>query len=177
MIIRERFQLPTKEDIFGGITGATLFSKLDASQAFWQVSLDKDSTHLTTFNTPYGRYQYTQLPYGLCSAPEVFHRTMEQMFENIEGVRVYMDDILVWGANHKEHKERLDQVKARIIKYGLIMNWAKCELERKEVVFIGEKLNKKGLSPSDERIEAIANMERPLDSLMSTSHTDKYCPN
>ena len=148
VIVREHFQLPTREEIFAGMAGATVFSKLDASQAFWQVKLAEESRDLTTFNTPFGRYRYTRLPYGLCSAPEVFHKTMEQMFSGIEGTRVYMDDILVWGKTVEEHAERLDQVKDRILKYGLLMNWKKCELGRKEIVFIGERLSEEGIRPA-----------------------------
>ena len=55
---------------------------------------------------------------------------MEQMFENIEGVRVYMDDILVWGKNKEEHNARLDKVKGRIKKFGLLMNWENVKLEK-----------------------------------------------
>ena len=88
-IMRERFQLPTREEIFAGMADATVFSKLDASQAFWQLRLSEDSKSLTTFNTPFGRYRYCRLPYGLCSAPEVFHKAMEVMMEGLEGVSLH----------------------------------------------------------------------------------------
>lgn len=183
VIVRERFQLPTRDEIFAGMAGARIFSKLDASQAFWQVKLSRASRHLTTFGTPFGRYMYTRLPYGLCSAPEVFHKTMEQMFEGIEGVRVYMDDILVWGKTDEEHKARLDEVKTRINKYNLLMNWEKCELGRKEVIFIGEKLDGEGVRPSAERVEAIVKMDTPTDreavqrALGSINYVGKFVPN
>ena len=50
---------------------------LDASHAFWQLPIHEDCKDLTTFNTPYGRYAYDQLAYGICSAPEAFHKVME----------------------------------------------------------------------------------------------------
>ena len=92
------------------MSGAKWFSKLDASHAFWQVKLSDNSRDYTTFNTPFGRYAYSRMPYGVCSAPEVFHKVMEQMFENIDGVRVYLDDLLVWGSNEEEHDRRLAEV-------------------------------------------------------------------
>ena len=162
-IVRERFQLPTRDEIFAGIQGATIFSKLDASQAFWQVRLEEGSRPLTTFVTPFEMYMYTRLPYGLCSAPEFFHKTMEQMFEDIEGVRVYMDDILIWAMSEEEHEGRLKMVKERIKKYNLYMNWDKCKLGRESVVFIGEELSKEGVRPSEDRIAAIMEMDRPVD--------------
>lgn len=161
-IKREHYPLPTREEIFSQIQNATVFSKLDASQAFWQIPLEENSKAYTCFNTPFGRYVYTRLPYGLASSPEVFHRSMEHMFGDLEGCRVYMDDILVWGKDVEQHNKRLADVKQRIAKYGLQMNWDKCELGQRQVTFIGETLNEKGVSPDERKVEAIKRMEKPL---------------
>jgi len=56
--------------------GATVFSMLDSSQGFWQLKFDEPSSYLCTFNTPFGRYQYRRLPFGISSAPEVYHKTL-----------------------------------------------------------------------------------------------------
>ena len=76
-ILREHYPLPKKEEIFAEMCGAKWFSKLDASQAFWQIKLCDKSKDYTTFNTPFGRWAYDRLPYGVCSAPEVFHKVMD----------------------------------------------------------------------------------------------------
>ena len=104
-IKREHFQIPTKEEIIGKLANATCFSKLDATAGFHQIQLDRPSSLLTTFNTPFGRYRYLRLPMGICSAPEVFHKTVHQFLEDIEVVSVYMDDIIVWGSTAAEHDE------------------------------------------------------------------------
>ena len=75
--------------------------------------LNSDQTPASTFNTPFGRYAYNRLPYGLCSAPEVFHKYMKVMFGNIEESCVYMDDILVWGSTEEEHNRQIQEVKDR----------------------------------------------------------------
>ena len=74
-IKREHFQIPTKEDILGKLANASCFSKLDGTAGFHQIRLERPSSLLTTFNTPYGRYIYLRLLMGICSAPEVFHKT------------------------------------------------------------------------------------------------------
>ena len=140
-ILREHYPLSKKEEIFAEMCGAKWFSKLDASQAFWQIKLCDKSKDYTTLNTPFGRWAYDRLPYGVCSAPEVFHKVMEQMMENINGVRVYMDDILVWGHTEKEHDERLEAVRDRIRKYGLMMNQEKCVVKKNAITFLGEELS------------------------------------
>ena len=55
----------------------------------------EESTWLTTFNTPFGRFKFERLPFGLVSAPEVFQRAMSKMFEDIEKCEVIVDDLLV----------------------------------------------------------------------------------
>ena len=92
---REHFQIATKEDILSRLSGAKFSSKLDATAGFRQIKLDRKSSLLTTFNTPFGRYRYSRLPTGICSAPEVFHKTVHQFMEHLEGVSVYLDDIIV----------------------------------------------------------------------------------
>ena len=78
---------------------ATVFLILDASSGFWQIKLDQESAKLCTFNTPFGRYMFKQLPFGLSSSQDVFQRVISQMLEDIEGVEVVVDDILFWGEN------------------------------------------------------------------------------
>ena len=160
-ILREHYPLPKKEEIFEEMCDAKWFSKLDASQAFWQFKLCDKSKDYTTFNTPFGRWAYDGLPYGVCSTPEVFHKVMEQMMENINGVRVYIDDILVWGHTEKEHDEHLEAVRDRIRKYGLMMNQEKCVVKKNAITFLGEELSEDGITPSQDRISAILKMNSP----------------
>ena len=71
-IQREHYPLPTIEEIATRLHGAKLFSVLDVQHGFWHVPLDEPSSFLTTFNTPFGRYRWKRMPFGICSAPEVF---------------------------------------------------------------------------------------------------------
>lgn len=73
-----------------------MFSKLDANSGFWIKPLDDESSRLT-FNTPFGRYRYLRLPFGISVAPEIFHKVMTDSFSDLPGVCIYLDDILVFG--------------------------------------------------------------------------------
>ena len=75
---------------------AKLFSILDAKCGFWQVPLSKESSKLTTFMTPVGRYAFLRMPYGITTGSEVFQRCMEQLFEGLP-CAIVIDDILVWA--------------------------------------------------------------------------------
>ena len=70
-VLREVHPLPKVDDTLAQMTGAKVFSKLDANSGFWQIPLAKTSRHLTTFITPFGRYYFNKLPFGIiASAPE-----------------------------------------------------------------------------------------------------------
>ena len=79
--------------------GGEKFTKLDMSQAYQQLQLDHESKRYTTINTHKGLFQYNRLPYGISSAPGIFQRNMENLLQNIPYVIVWVDDILVSGAN------------------------------------------------------------------------------
>ena len=94
---REHYQLPTIEEIATRLHGAKLFSVLDVRHGFWHVALDEASSLLTTFNTPFGRYRWRRMPFGLSSASEVFQRKMHEVIEGLQGVEVIADDFIVVG--------------------------------------------------------------------------------
>ena len=78
VLIRERFQLPTLDDILPKLKNAKVFTKLDVKEAFWHVKLDKESSLLTTMGTPFGRYRWARLPFGLSVSSEIFQRRLTQ---------------------------------------------------------------------------------------------------
>ncbi|XDV53655.1 hypothetical protein PO909_022102 [Leuciscus waleckii] len=77
---RPHHPMRTVEEVASQMANATLFSVLDAKSSFWQISLDSKSSLLTTFSTPFGRYRFLRMPFGINSASEVFQRAMEQIF-------------------------------------------------------------------------------------------------
>ena len=82
----ETFPLTRVDEVLAQLSGATTFSKLDANSGFWQIPLADQSRSLTTFITPYGRFQFNKLPFGITCAPELFHRRMSQILSRLERV-------------------------------------------------------------------------------------------
>ena len=97
--MREFHPLPAIDETLTQLSGARIFTKLDASAGFWQIPLAKESRPLTTFITPFGRYQFNALPFGITSAPELFQKRMNALLSNLKGVLCLMDNVLETRGN------------------------------------------------------------------------------
>ncbi|KAA3670036.1 uncharacterized protein DEA37_0010048, partial [Paragonimus westermani] len=161
VIIPERYSLPSPEEIFARMQGAKYFSFLDATQGFHHIKLDEESSYLTTFHTPFGRYRWLRMPFGISSASEVFHRAMVESLENLEGVEVFIDDITVYGSTRSEHDERLNKVLQRCNEKGIHLNKNKCKFAVQEAKFLGHYITTQGLKPDPEKVKAILEMPTP----------------
>ena len=84
------------------------------SQAYQQVELDESSRQFTVINTHKGLFQHTRLPFGILSAPAVFQRVMEGLLQDIPGVVVYIDDVLVTSKTDADHLKSLETVLKRM---------------------------------------------------------------
>ena len=160
-VLRERHPLPRVDDTLAQLTGATTFSKLDANSGFWQIPLSDESKLLTTFITPFGRYCYNKLPFGITSAPEHFQRRMNSLLLGLQGVLCVMDDIIVFGKNLQEHNSRLQTVLTRLSASGITLNSEKCEFSKNRLTFLGHVIDSKGISPDPSKTAAITNMDPP----------------
>ena len=99
------------------------------------------------FNSPFARFHFRHLPFGLCSAPEVFQAA--RVLEGLASVKVV---ILIWGTTKHEHDERLKKVQERINQYGV--KFDKCVIGA-SITFLGDRYSAKGIKSMAEIIEAI----------------------
>ena len=160
-VLREVHPLPKVEETLAKLTGATVFSKLDANSGFWQIPLSKECQHLTTFITPFGRYCFHKLPFGISSAPEHFQKQMSRILEREEGTVCHIDDVLVFGRTQQEHDLRLHSVLQKIAAAGVTLNEAKCEFNKQCITFLGHVIDSNGISQDPEKTEAITKMKQP----------------
>ncbi|XP_037520549.1 uncharacterized protein LOC119397183 [Rhipicephalus sanguineus] len=115
-VLREHHPIPSVEHTLGLLGGAKYFSKLDAYSGLYQIKVDPKSSELTTFITPFGRYKFNRMPFGISSAPEHYQRMISHVLEGLKGVVCHIDDVLVWGETKQSHDERLALVLERLLK-------------------------------------------------------------
>jgi len=166
---RETYLMPTLDDALPLLGKARVFTVLDLKNGYWHVKLDEESSFLTTFNTPYGRFRWLRLPFGLNVSSEIFQRRLHQALEGLEGVVCVADDIVVVGEGatdeqaNKNHDERLARLMERCEDKGIKLNSTKIQLRKPEIKFLGHLVGRFGLRPDPLKVKCIGEMNRPTD--------------
>jgi RNase H-like domain found in reverse transcriptase/Reverse transcriptase (RNA-dependent DNA polymerase)/Integrase core domain/Integrase zinc binding domain len=166
-IKRRQYPLKTVEEISSSVSGSKYFTLLDCKRGFWQIKIAEESQKFLTFSTPWGRYSCCRLPFGLCSAPEVFQKVMIDLLGDIEGVEVSMDDILIFTKTESktEHEKLTNKVISRLKDAGLKLNKEKCVFTVARIKFLGHTFTDAGLEPDEEKIEAMRLLKQPRNKL------------
>ena len=160
-VLRETHPLPKVDETLAQLTGAKVFTKLDANSGFWQIPLTQRSRLLTTFITPGGRYCFNKLPFGISSAPEHFQKRMSHILEGMDGVLCQTDDVLVFGKDQAEHNTRVTAVLEQIQTAGATLNPSKCEFGKSSLKFLGHIIDQNGIRADPDKTAAIREMQPP----------------
>ena len=162
-IKREHYRIPTIQEITSEFVGKSVFSTLDLKDGYWQVILDESSSLLCTFNTPFGRYRFTRMPFGIKSASEVFQKKNEEAFSGIPGIQIVADDMIIAAKTIEDHDKILTQVLQRAEEHNITFNFEKMQLRVNEVKYLGTIISKEGMKPDPAKVEAISEMTTPTD--------------
>ena len=168
-LLQERNQLPVLEDILPELTKVRVFSTVDLKSGYWHCVLAPESSVLTTFATPYGRYRWIRLPFGLSASSEIFQKHLTHALENLPGVLCIADNILIYGTGETDeeatakHGRSLQDLLQRCKNRGIVLNPDKMKLRMSEDSFMGHLLTNKGLKSDPAKVEAIAKMPKPQD--------------
>lgn len=147
-IARKYYPMPNPDHLLSRMGDAKYFAKLDLKSAYHHVLLHKDSRYVTAFMTSKGARQFTRLPFGINCAPEIFQQIMDNTFGNLEGVLVYLDDVLIYATDRETLKKRREIVLAVVKKNKLTLNTEKCVNEATSVEFLGAILSSVDVSLS-----------------------------
>ena len=182
-VMRDYRSVPSAEEISSKMCNKTVFTVIDMADCYWHIQLDAPSSELCTFNTPYGRYKFNRLPFGIACASDAAQNMVEKYFGHIPGVVAVHDDLIIAAENEKQHDKILEEVLQEASKNNIKFNKKKIQLKINEVRYLGHIIGVNGMRPDVEKVSAITDMPLPESKqdlqrfLGMINYLGKYIPN
>ena len=152
---------PHLQDCLSRLSGCKFFSKIDLIKGYHQIPVAIEDVPKIAVATPFGLYEFLRMPFGPRNAAQAFQRLMDVATSNLEGVTVYLDDILVYSRTMEQHLAHLRALFKALSNYGLVINLAKCEFGKSDLTFPGHRITPNGVSPLQDRVTAITSFAKP----------------
>jgi transposase InsO family protein len=163
MTIKNRYPLPNISELRDRLAHAQVFTALDLRGAYNLIRMKKGEEWKTAFRTRYGHYEYTVMPFGLTNAPATCQALVNNVLREHLDIFViaYLDDILIYSQNEKEHKEHVRKVLKLLQKHSLLVDPDKCKWHQEEVEFLGCIVGKNGVRMSPDKIKVVQEWPTP----------------
>ncbi|PAA69928.1 hypothetical protein BOX15_Mlig033625g1 [Macrostomum lignano] len=158
------FPLPLIEESFDSLAGATVFSSLDLTSAYWQVGIKEEARDYTAFACPQGTFRWKVVPFGIKTAPANFAKLMHKVFRPLlmKVSLIYLDDIIIKAVNNDQMIAHLALVLWQLRKAGLKIKPSKCELFKDKVAFLGFVVSSRGIEADPAKTQAVQDWPKPL---------------
>ncbi|GJR82011.1 putative reverse transcriptase domain-containing protein [Tanacetum coccineum] len=163
LTVKNRYPLPRIDDLFDQLQGSSVYSKIDLRSGYHQLRVREEDIPKTAFRTRYGHYEFQVMPFGLTNAPAVFMDLMNRVCKPYldKFVIVFIDDILIYSKNKKEHEEHLKIILELLKKEELYAKFSKCEFWIPKVQFLGHVIDSEGIHVDPAKIESIKDWTSP----------------
>ena len=155
------WSMPKVEDIFSQLNGVKYFSKLDLQAGYHHISLDESLIPKTAFTSPFGKYEYIKVPFGLAQEPASFQELMTGVLKDFSFTMTYLDNIIIFSRTAEEHLNHIKQVFEKLQNAHLSMKLSKCHFFTKEIQYLGHILGTKDIRLLPSKTQAINNMYPP----------------
>ena len=161
-IVRKPYPIPRIGETMQQLEGFQFATALDLNMGYYTIDLAESSKDITTIVTEFGKFRYNKLPMGMCISGDIFQAKVNELLGDIEGVKAYIDDILVLSkGTFTDHIEQLRLCFRRIQAAGLKVNAKKCSFGLAEIPYLGYIITRQGIKPDPKKIQGILDLERP----------------
>ena len=140
------------------LKGAWVFSTIDLRSGYYHIALGKDSRANTAFDTPFGKYEFLMVPFGLAQASVYFQLLMNQVLEGLTFAMTYLDNIIIFSNSEEEHLLHLEEVFHGLRKAGLKMKCSKCDFFKSQIHYLGHLIFEDGIHSLPDKLNNIKNM-------------------
>ncbi|GJW49251.1 putative reverse transcriptase domain-containing protein [Tanacetum coccineum] len=166
LTVKNRYPLPRIDNLLNQLQGSSVYSKIDLRSGYHQLRIREGDIPKMAFRTRYGHYEFQVMPFGLTNAPAVFMDLMNRVCKPYvdKFVIVFIDDILIYSKNKKEHEEHLKAILELLMKEELYAKFSKCEFWIPKVQFLDHVIDSQGIHVDPAKIESINDWTSPKTS-------------
>ena len=169
--------------MYANLCGAKIFTTLDLRSGYYHITLDKESKAKTAFVTPFGKYEFNAVPFGLAQAPAYFQQLISIVLQDCSDFAMaYLDDIIIFSQNEEDHLKHIEIIFKKLKRADLKLKESKCDFFKKEIHYLGHLILVNGIQPLPEKLESIRSMPKPRSPkeikqfLSLTSYYRKFVP-
>nr|GEZ91013.1 putative reverse transcriptase domain-containing protein [Tanacetum cinerariifolium] len=161
--VKNRYPLPRIDDLFDQLQGSSIYSKIDLRSGYHQLRVREQDILKTAFKTRYDHYEFQVMPFELINAPTVFMDLMNRVCKLYldKFMIVFIDDILIYSKNEKEHEEHLKAILGLLKEEKLYAKFSKCEFWIPKVQFLGHVIDSQGIHVDTAKIESVKDWASP----------------
>ena len=154
--------LPKIDELYAKLKGFKVFSSLDLRSGYYHIGLTESAKPKSAFIiSSLVKYQFNRVPFGLAQAPAYFQKLINDVLRGCNFAMGYLDDIIIYSRNDKEHLEHLEEIFKRLKAAGLKLKLEKCCFLKKHIQYLGHLISAEGIQPLPEKLESIAKMPAP----------------
>jgi hypothetical protein len=161
--VKNRYALPRIDELLDRLHDAKIFTKLDLTSRYYQIAITPSDRYKTAFRTRYGHYEFNVMLFSLTNAPATFQTLMNEIFRDLLDVCVivYLDDILVYSKDPKDHEQHLRQVLDRLKEYQLLVKKSKCTFFIDTIEYLGHVIAIDRIRLNPKLIQSIQSFPQP----------------
>ena len=154
--------LPNIDQLYAKLRGAKVYTTLDLRSGYYHIELGKGSHAKTAFVTPFGKYEFNMVPFGLAQAPTYFQVLISKVLKGLHSFAMaYLDDIIIFSKDEEEHLEHLRIIFQHLKEAGLKLKRSKCDFIKRHIQYLGHLISQDGIQPLPEKLESIRDMPAP----------------
>nr|GEY53669.1 putative reverse transcriptase domain-containing protein [Tanacetum cinerariifolium] len=157
LMVKNHYPLPRIDDLFDQLQGSSVYSKIDLRSGYHQLRVREEDIPKISFRTHYGHYEFQVMPFRLTNAPAIFMNLMNRVCKSYldRFVIVFIDDILIYSKDEKEHEEHLKAILELLKKEELYAKFSKFEFWIPKLQFLGHVIDSQGIYVDPTKIESV----------------------
>ena len=178
----ERWPLPRVDEILDDMRSSSVFTTIGLFQGYWQIKIDETCKQKATFICRYGTFQFEVMPFDLMNSQATFQRMMDRILLNVENVRCYVDDVVIFSTNTEEHAIHLENIFRILRNDGLRLRIKKFSFMQPSVELLGHIVDRNGVHIDDQKVEKVRDAIPPTTRkelrsfLRLASYTRRFIP-